>query len=103
LFSYIPMTEVENQRRMNEWKMKENALRGIHTTLAGGVAAAAPISSATPSHSSAPSVPGTPVLLAPRITPSADSSVDEVDDADEEEEEEDDDEDDTASATNVDI
>lgn len=87
---------------MNEWRMKENALNGIHTTLTAGVAGAIPIGSATPSQSISPAIPGTPVLLAPRITPSVASSMDEVDDADAEDEEDDDDDDeDTASATSV--
>uniref|UniRef100_H3HC27 Uncharacterized protein n=1 Tax=Phytophthora ramorum TaxID=164328 RepID=H3HC27_PHYRM len=90
--SYIPMTEMENQRRMNEWRMKENALNGITSTLTGGIA--------TPS--TVPSQPATPVLLAPRVTPSAASSIDEVDDPDADEEDEDEDEEeDTASATSV--
>ncbi|GMF61644.1 unnamed protein product [Phytophthora fragariaefolia] len=103
--SYIPMTEMENQRRMNEWRMKENALNGIHTTLNGGIASAAPSASATPSQTSSPAVPGTPVLLAPRITPSVASSMDDVDDpdADEDDEDEEDDDDDTASATGISV
>lgn len=94
------MTEMENQRRMNEWRMKENALNGIHTTLTGGIAGAAATAS---SQTNSPAIPGTPVLLAPRITPSVASSMDEVDDADadEDDEDEDDEEDDTASATSV--
>ncbi|KAG1708809.1 hypothetical protein DVH05_022430 [Phytophthora capsici] len=90
--SYIPMTEMENQRRMNEWRMKENALNGIHTTLAGGMAVATP-SSAT-SQTNSPALPGTPVLLAPRIAPSVASSIDEVDDGDDEEDEDDDEDED---------
>ncbi|KAE9280362.1 hypothetical protein PF008_g28151 [Phytophthora fragariae] len=100
--SYIPMTEMENQRRMNEWRMKENALNGVHTTLAGGIAGAAPTASTTPSQANSPALPGAPVLLAPRITPSV-SSIDEVDDADadDDDEEEDEDEDDTATGIAV--
>ncbi|KAG7384158.1 hypothetical protein PHYPSEUDO_002942 [Phytophthora pseudosyringae] len=98
--SYIPMTEMENVRRMNEWRMKENALNGIHTTLAGGTAVATPTASAAPSQTNSPAIPGTPVLLAPRITPNVASSLDDVDDADgEDDEDEEDDDEDAASAT----
>ncbi|KAF4030260.1 HMG (high mobility group) box [Phytophthora infestans] len=98
--SYIPMTEMENQRRMNEWRMKENALNGIHTTLTGGIATAT--ASATTSQTNLAAIPGTPMLLAPRITPSMASPMDDVDDADAEDDEDDDDDDeDTASATGI--
>ena len=93
------MTEAENQRRMNEWRMKENALNGIHTTLTAGVASALPSGSTT---RVSPAVPGTPVRLAPRVTSSVASSMDEGDDVeneDEDEEEEDDDDDDDDSAS----
>lgn len=90
--SYIPMTEIENQRRMNEWRMKENALNGIHTTLAGGMAVAT--SAALATHSSAHL--GSSMLLASQMASSVASSVDDVDDADgEDEEDEEDDEEDT--------
>ena len=95
--SYIPMTEAENQRRMNEWRMKENALNGVHTTLTAGIAGALPSGSTTPV---SPAIPGTPVRLAPRVTSSVASSMDEVDDIDnedEDEDEDDDDDDDSAS------
>ncbi|ETO75875.1 hypothetical protein, variant 3 [Phytophthora nicotianae P1976] len=95
--SYIPMTEMENQRRMNEWRMKENALNGIHTTLTGGIAT--PTASAT---SRQATIPGAPMLLAPRIAPSVASPIDDVDDADAEDDEDDEDDDeDTASATGI--
>ncbi|POM71634.1 SWI/SNF-related matrix-associated actin-dependent regulator of chromatin [Phytophthora palmivora] len=84
--SYIPMTEAENQRRMNEWRMKENALNGIHTTLTAGMAVATPTATIA-SHTNSSAIPGTPVLLAPRITPSVASSIDDVDDADAEDDE----------------
>ncbi|OWY96631.1 SWI/SNF-related matrix-associated actin-dependent regulator of chromatin, partial [Phytophthora megakarya] len=97
--SYIPMTEAENQRRMNEWRMKENALNGLHTTLTSGVATPTLITS---SHVNSPAIPGTPVLLAPRITPSVASSLDDVDDIDADDDEDDeDDDDDAASASSV--
>ena len=91
------MTEAENQRRMNEWRMKENALNGVHTTLTAGIAGALPSGSTTPV---SPAIPGTPVRLAPRVTSSVASSMDEVDDIDnedEDEDEDDDDDDDSAS------
>ncbi|KAG2792824.1 hypothetical protein PC112_g23702, partial [Phytophthora cactorum] len=98
--SYIPMTEMENQRRMNEWRMKENALNGIHTTLTGGIAT--PTASVTTSQTNLTTIPGAPILLAPRIAPSVASSMDDVDDADAEDDEDDeDDDDDTASATGI--
>ncbi|ETI47192.1 hypothetical protein L914_08285 [Phytophthora nicotianae] len=91
------MTEMENQRRMNEWRMKENALNGIHTTLTGGIAT--PTASAT---SRQATIPGAPMLLAPRIAPSVASPIDDVDDADAEDDEDDEDDDeDTASTTGI--
>ncbi|KAF1792512.1 hypothetical protein JG687_00014244 [Phytophthora cactorum] len=94
------MTEMENQRRMNEWRMKENALNGIHTTLTGGIAT--PTASVTTSQTNLTTIPGAPILLAPRIAPSVASSMDDVDDADAEDDEDDeDDDDDTASATGI--
>ena len=93
------MTELENQRRMNEWRMKENALNGIHTTLTSGIAGANSAGLATPI---SPANLGAPVLLAPRVTPSVASSIDEVDEVDVEDEEDDEDDDDEiANASNI--
>ncbi|KAG7384795.1 hypothetical protein PHYBOEH_009313 [Phytophthora boehmeriae] len=97
--AYIPMTELENQRRMNEWRMKENALNGVTSTLAAGVAVATPSASAISTQSNSSAVAGAPVLLAPRI-PSAVISIDDVDDVDGDDEDED--EDDDASSIGVD-
>ncbi|TDH68298.1 hypothetical protein CCR75_004117 [Bremia lactucae] len=96
--SYIPMTEMENQRRMNEWRMKENALNGMHTTLAGNMAVATSAALNTPSQVNSSAISRTSMLLAPRVTSSAASSFDDVDDADaEDDDDEEDDDDDTAS------
>lgn len=95
--SYIPMTELENQRRMNEWRLKENlAARGVSSMPSG----AAGTVSATASQINSPAVPGTPVLLAPRIDSTA-TSIDDVDDVDDDEDEEDDGDEDAASASGV--
>ncbi|CEG49708.1 swi snf-related matrix-associated actin-dependent regulator of [Plasmopara halstedii] len=85
--SYIPMTEIENQRRMNEWRMKENALNGIHTTLRGGMAVATSAAIATQNQVNSVSHSGS-MLLASQMTPELDDA-----DADEDEDEEDEDED----------
>ncbi|CAI5741497.1 unnamed protein product [Peronospora destructor] len=97
--SYIPMTELENQRRRNEWRMKENALNGIHTTLSSGIAEANSTGPATPIP---PAILEAPVLLGPRTTLSVASSIDEVDEVDIEDEEDDEEDDnDIANATSI--
>ncbi|RLN73138.1 hypothetical protein BBJ28_00002798 [Nothophytophthora sp. Chile5] len=84
--SYIPMTELENQRRLSEWHLKENGL-SISTASSGSsgfptmVTAVTPSASTTTSRSSSPAAAGTPVALLPRLAPAI-PSIEEADDAD---------------------
>lgn len=95
--SYIPITEHENQRRLNEWRMKENLPLTMPLTSASTATNAsnpsAPMASIPQSPSAFAASQSTTPRLAPMV-PSIDGDDDEDEDGDEDDDADDDDPDD---------